>query len=127
MKDLSPYLMFNGNAEEAFTFYQGVFDVPMQLLRFSDMGGAEGDDGRYGWVDMGSDGISWRIELGVLRMLRTMAEEAIRCLEAANQVRGTAGDYQVDGAKVAMGHAYGGAAQYFAMWIVSSELQPQLA
>lgn len=42
MKDLSPYLMFNGNAEEAFTFYQGVFDVPMQLLRFSDMGGAEG-------------------------------------------------------------------------------------
>ena len=27
-----------------------------------------------------------------------------------------------DGAKVAIGHAYGGAAQYFAMWIVSSEL-----
>jgi acetyl-CoA C-acetyltransferase len=49
----------------------------------------------------------------------------IRCLEAANQVRGTAGDYQVDGAKVALGHAYGGAAQYFAMWIVSSELQPE--
>jgi len=46
-------------------------------------------------------------------------------LEAANQVRGTAGDYQVDGAQVALGHAYGGAAQYFAMWIVSSELNPE--
>ncbi|MDP6244771.1 MAG: thiolase domain-containing protein, partial [Myxococcota bacterium] len=48
----------------------------------------------------------------------------IRCLEAANQVRGTAGDYQVDGARVALGHAYGGASNYFAMWIVSSEPNP---
>ncbi|NNH69771.1 VOC family protein [Nocardia uniformis] len=39
MKSLNPYLLFNGNAEEAFTFYQSVFDAPMQLLRFSDMGG----------------------------------------------------------------------------------------
>jgi acetyl-CoA C-acetyltransferase len=48
----------------------------------------------------------------------------IRCLEAANQVRGCAGAHQVEGAKVALGHAYGGAAQYFAMWIVASEPQP---
>jgi acetyl-CoA C-acetyltransferase len=48
----------------------------------------------------------------------------IRCLEAASQVRGSAGDYQVEGARVALGHAYGGAAQYFAMWIVSSEPSP---
>jgi len=27
----------------------------------------------------------------------------------------------VDGANVAMGHAYGGAAQFFAMWIVSNK------
>ena len=27
-------------------------------------------------------------------------------------------------AKVALGHAYGGAANYFAMWIVSSEQEP---
>ena len=32
------------------------------------------------------------------------------------------GAHQVDGAKTAMGHAYGGGAQYFAMWVVSSEL-----
>jgi len=52
------------------------------------------------------------------------ASGMIRCLEAANQVRGTAGDYQVEGAPVALGHAYGGAAQYFAMWIVSAEPAP---
>jgi acetyl-CoA C-acetyltransferase len=58
---------------------------------------------------------------GVLSSNPIGASGLIRCLEAANQVRGTAGDYQVDGARVALGHAYGGAAQYFAMWIVSSE------
>lgn len=64
---------------------------------------------------------------GVLSSNAIGASGLIRCLEAANQVRGTAGDYQVEGAKVALGHAYGGAAQYFAMWIVSSELQPTFA
>ena len=62
---------------------------------------------------------------GVLSSNPIGASGLIRCLEAANQVRGTAGDYQVDGARVALGHAYGGAAQYFAMWIVSSELNPE--
>ena len=32
------------------------------------------------------------------------------------------GEHQVEGAKLALGHAYGGAAQYFAMWVVSSEM-----
>jgi acetyl-CoA C-acetyltransferase len=62
---------------------------------------------------------------GVLSSNPIGASGLIRCLEAANQVRGTAGEYQVPDAKVAMGHAYGGAAQYFAMWIVSSELNPE--
>jgi len=61
---------------------------------------------------------------GVLSSNPIGASGLIRCLEAANQVRGTAGEYQVDGARVALGHAYGGAAQYFAMWIVSSEVHP---
>ena len=46
----------------------------------------------------------------------------IRFGEAALQVMGLAEDHQVEDAKVAMGHAYGGAAQFFAMWIVSSSL-----
>ena len=49
------------------------------------------------------------------------ASGMIRFGEAAMQVRGQAGDHQIDGAKVALGHAYGGAAQFYAMWIVSSE------
>ena len=61
---------------------------------------------------------------GVLSSNPIGASGMIRCLEAANQVRGTAGPYQVDGAKVALGHAYGGAAQYFAMWIVASDPDP---
>jgi len=61
---------------------------------------------------------------GVLSSNPIGASGMIRCLEAASQVRGTAGEHQIDGAKVALGHAYGGAAQYFAMWIVASEPAP---
>ncbi len=61
---------------------------------------------------------------GVLSSNPIGASGMIRCLEAASQVRGTAGEHQVEGARVALGHAYGGAAQYFAMWIVSSEPSP---
>jgi len=40
MKTAHPYLYFNGNTEEAFQFYQSVFDVePMDLLRFGDIEG----------------------------------------------------------------------------------------
>ena len=41
--------------------------------------------------------------------------------EAALQVRGAAGEHQVDGARKALGHAYGGGSQFFAMWVVGSE------
>jgi acetyl-CoA C-acetyltransferase len=46
----------------------------------------------------------------------------LRFAEAALQVRGLAGEHQIDGARRALGHAYGGAAQYFAMWVVASEM-----
>jgi acetyl-CoA C-acetyltransferase len=49
------------------------------------------------------------------------ASGMIRFGEAAMQVRGQAGDHQIDGAKVAVGHAYGGAGQFFAMWVVGSD------
>jgi acetyl-CoA C-acetyltransferase len=62
---------------------------------------------------------------GVLSSNPIGASGMIRCLEAASQVRGTAGDHQVDGARVALGHAWGGAAQYFAMWIVASDPEPR--
>jgi len=61
---------------------------------------------------------------GVLCSNPIGASGMIRFLEPVNQVRGTAGAYQVEGAKVALGQAYGGPSNYFAMWIVSSEPNP---
>jgi acetyl-CoA C-acetyltransferase len=59
---------------------------------------------------------------GVLSSNPIGASGMIRFLEVANQVRGTAGDHQVDGARKALGHAYGGGSQFFAMWVVGSEM-----
>jgi len=58
---------------------------------------------------------------GVLSSNPIGASGMIRFLEAANQVRGLAGDHQVDGARTAMGHAYGGGSQFFAMWVVGAD------
>jgi acetyl-CoA C-acetyltransferase len=57
---------------------------------------------------------------GVLSTNPIGASGMIRFGEAALQVRGQAGDHQVDGARVAVGHAYGGAAQFYAMWVVGA-------
>ena len=37
MKTINPYLIFNGNAEEAFDFYQSVFGGELEKVRYSDM------------------------------------------------------------------------------------------
>ncbi|MEX0799911.1 MAG: thiolase domain-containing protein [Dehalococcoidia bacterium] len=58
---------------------------------------------------------------GVLSSNPIGASGMLRFAEAAMQVRGQAGEHQVDGARVALGHAYGGGSQFFAMWIVGSE------
>jgi acetyl-CoA C-acetyltransferase len=58
---------------------------------------------------------------GVLSSNPIGASGMIRFAEAAQQVRGRAGEHQVDGAKLAMGHAYGGGSQYFSMYLVGSE------
>ena len=57
---------------------------------------------------------------GVLSSNPIGASGMIRFAEAALQVMGAAGERQVDGARRALGHAYGGGAQYFAMWVVGS-------
>ena len=49
------------------------------------------------------------------------ASGLLRFAEAAQQVRGLAGGFQVEGARKAMGHAYGGGSQFFAMWLVGAE------
>src|SRR5215212_7097191 len=58
---------------------------------------------------------------GVLSSNPIGASGMIRFAEAALQVRGMAGEHQVDGARKALGHAYGGGSQFFAMWVVAAD------
>ncbi len=59
---------------------------------------------------------------GVLSSNPIGASGMLRFAEAALQVRGEAGEHQVADAHVGLAQAYGGAAQYFAMWVVGSSL-----
>jgi acetyl-CoA C-acetyltransferase len=52
---------------------------------------------------------------GVLSSNPIGASGMCRFAEAANQVRGLAGEHQVDGARKTLGQAYGGGSQYFSM------------
>ncbi|GAA2084132.1 thiolase domain-containing protein [Actinomadura alba] len=65
--------------------------------------------------------IPWNPSGGVLSSNPIGASGLIRFAEAAQQVRGLAGDCQVEGARRALGHAYGGGAQFYAMWVVGTE------
>ena len=64
--------------------------------------------------------------LGVMALVGSFAKtvEQAGNLQSivAQQVRGKAGDYQVPlKTGKALGHAYGGGSQFFAMWVVGSE------
>ena len=80
-----------------------------------------------GWkmVDDGSTALDGDLPInmsgGVLSSNPIGASGMCRFAEAALQVRGMAGEHQVDGARRALGHAYGGGSQFFAMWVVGSE------
>jgi len=95
---------------------------PMWL---ENLGFAEEGEGwkltESGATTLGTGDIPWNCSGGVLSTNPIGASGMIRFGEAAMQVRGMCDQRQVDGAKVAMGHAYGGGAQFFSMWIVGSE------
>ena len=80
-----------------------------------------------GWklTEAGETAIGGRIPVnasgGVLSSNPIGASGMIRFAEAAIQVMGKAGDHQVEGARKALGHAYGGGSQYYSMWVVSSD------
>jgi acetyl-CoA C-acetyltransferase len=57
---------------------------------------------------------------GVLSSNPIGASGMLRFAEAAMQVRGQAGEHQIDGVRRALGHAYGGGSQFFAMWVVAT-------
>lgn len=93
---------------------------PMWL---ENLGFAEEGDG-WKLTDEGAtalDGdIPWNMSGGVICSNPIGASGMLRFAETAMQVRGQAGEHQVDGARTALGHAYGGGSQFFAMWIVRS-------
>ncbi|GAC1525315.1 MAG: thiolase domain-containing protein [Marmoricola sp.] len=65
--------------------------------------------------------IPFNMSGGVLSSNPLGASGMIRFAEAALQVRQRAGEHQVDGARRALGHAYGGGSQFFAMWVVGAD------
>ncbi len=91
----------------------------LENLGFCDVG--------EGWkiIDRGEQKFGAHLPInpsgGVLASNPIGASGMLRLGEAALQMMGRAGAHQVEGAKTALGHAYGGGAQYFAMWIVGSE------
>jgi acetyl-CoA C-acetyltransferase len=58
---------------------------------------------------------------GVLSSNPIGASGMCRYAEAAMQVRGQAGEHQIDGARRSLGHAYGGGSQYFSMAMFGKE------
>jgi acetyl-CoA C-acetyltransferase len=80
-----------------------------------------------GWklTEAGETNLGGRLPInpsgGVLSSNPIGASGMLRFGEAALQVRGQAGEHQVDGARRALGHAYGGGSQFFSMWVVGSE------
>jgi len=91
---------------------------PMWLENLGFAGEGEG----WKLTEAGETAIGGRIPVnasgGVLSSNPIGASGMLRFAEAAMQVMGRAGDHQVDGARTALGHAYGGGSQYFAMWVV---------
>jgi len=92
---------------------------PMWLenLGFADVGWRLTDDGTTapdGALPINPSG-------GVMCTNPIGASGMLRFAEAALQVRGQAGAHQVHDARRALGHAYGGGSQFFAMWIVGSQ------
>lgn len=45
MKSVNPYLLFEGNTEEVFEFYQSVFGGELQMVRFKDLDNNMGASG----------------------------------------------------------------------------------
>ena len=91
----------------------------LESLGFAEEGG--------GWklTEAGETAMTGRLPVncsgGVLSSNPIGASGMLRFAEAALQVRGMAGDHQIDGARRALGHAYGGGSQFFSMWVVGAQ------
>jgi acetyl-CoA C-acetyltransferase len=100
-----------------FSWYEPMW---LENLGFCD----EGDGWKLtdaGATSMDGGDIPWNCSGGVLSSNPIGASGMLRFLEAALQVRGEAGAHQVDGVRRALGQAYGGGSQFFAMWVLATD------
>jgi acetyl-CoA C-acetyltransferase len=100
-----------------FSWYEPMW---LENLGFCD----EGDGWKLtdqGATSMDGGDIPWNCSGGVLSSNPIGASGMLRFLETALQVRGLAGEHQVEGARRALGQAYGGGSQFFAMWVVGAD------
>jgi acetyl-CoA C-acetyltransferase len=100
-----------------FSWYEPMW---LENLGFCD----EGDGWKLteaGATALDGGDIPWNCSGGVLSSNPIGASGMLRFLEAALQVRGLAGEHQVDGARRVLGHAYGGGSQFFAMWVLGTD------
>jgi len=100
-----------------FSWYEPMW---LESLGFAEIGeGWKLTDSGATSLDQKGD-IPWNCSGGVLSSNPIGASGMIRFAEAAIQVRGMGAARQVPDCKTALGHAYGGGAQFFSMWIVRS-------
>ena len=84
-------------------------------------------DTNRGWrtIDDGVTAMSGALPVnpsgGLLGANPIGAAGLVRFAEAAMQVRGRAGEHQVDGVEMAVGHAQGGFSNFVAMWVVGRD------
>jgi acetyl-CoA C-acetyltransferase len=104
---------------ELFVPYSWMEPVLLENLGLAESGA--------GWrlIDSGATTMTGRLPVnpsgGLLGANPIGAAGLVRFAEAAMQVRGAAGDHQLDRARLAMGHAAGGYSNCVAMWVVGSE------
>jgi acetyl-CoA C-acetyltransferase len=104
---------------ELFAPYSWMEPLLLENLELAEIG--------QGWraVEEGATAIGGRLPVnpsgGLLGANPIGAAGLVRFAEAAMQVRGGAGEHQVDGARMALGHAAGGFSNCVAMWVVGSE------
>jgi acetyl-CoA C-acetyltransferase len=104
---------------ELFVPYSWMEPVILENLGLADRG--------VGWrlVDEGATAMDGDLPVdpsgGLLGANPVGAAGLVRFAEAALQVRGTAGEHQVDGARLALGHAAGGYSNCVAMWVVGRD------
>jgi acetyl-CoA C-acetyltransferase len=104
---------------ELFVPYSWMEPVLLENLGLAPTGGGwrlvvEGATGPDGRLPVNPSG-------GLLGANPIGAAGLVRFAEAASQVRGAAGEHQVDGARLALGHAAGGYSNCVAVWVVGTD------